>query len=116
MFHAFLSLLFSHKISDSKPRICQNDASKLAPSLHARAPASTAFPPNCRSNYRYGVTKSLWKSLNKSTLANVNLSMFFNIFQKLNSRYGVNKSLWESHNKSTLADPFGRYPLWLTLE
>jgi hypothetical protein len=25
-------------------------------------PASTVFPPNCHSNSRYGVTKSLWES------------------------------------------------------
>jgi hypothetical protein len=32
-------------------------------------PASTVFPPNCRSKSRYGVTKSLWESLNTSTFA-----------------------------------------------
>jgi hypothetical protein len=37
----------SHKISDSIPRICQNDASKLAPSLHARHnPRLTAREPD----------------------------------------------------------------------
>jgi hypothetical protein len=30
--------------------------------------ASTVFPPNFRSNSRYGVTKSLWESRNTSTL------------------------------------------------
>jgi hypothetical protein len=32
-------------------------------------PASTVFPPNCHSNYRFGVTKSLWESRSMSTLA-----------------------------------------------
>jgi hypothetical protein len=31
----------SLKISDTIPRICQNDASKLAPSLHARQRSET---------------------------------------------------------------------------
>jgi hypothetical protein len=34
-------------------------------------PASTVFPPNCGSNSRYGVTKSLWESRNTSTLGKV---------------------------------------------
>jgi hypothetical protein len=80
---------FPHMISDSIPRICRNDASKLAPSLVARhdqrldtgnffmrrplllfnlKPTSTVFRPNCCSNSRYGVNKSLWESHNMSTL------------------------------------------------
>jgi hypothetical protein len=31
-------------------------------------PASTVFPPNCHSNSRFGVTKSLWESRSMSTL------------------------------------------------
>jgi hypothetical protein len=31
-------------------------------------PASTVFPPNCHSNFRFGVTKSLWKSRSNFTL------------------------------------------------
>jgi hypothetical protein len=97
----------SHKISDSIPRICRNDASKLAPSLHARHDTRltgalkkinwcdgnkskqtsnvifettincflasnllvlAVFPPNSRSNSRYGVTKSLWEYRTTSTL------------------------------------------------
>jgi hypothetical protein len=34
-------------------------------------PASTIFTPNCHSNSRFGVTKSLWESLSMSTLINV---------------------------------------------
>jgi hypothetical protein len=35
--------------------------------LFSLKPANTVFPPNCRSNYRYGVTKSLWESRTTST-------------------------------------------------
>jgi hypothetical protein len=37
--------------------------------LFSLKPANTVFPPNYRSNSRYGVTKSLCESRNMSTLA-----------------------------------------------
>jgi hypothetical protein len=115
----------SHKISDSKPRTCWNDASKFSSisscqltqeltgpgrsNGHGRAqlkiswherrkingknkskqilnlksefycffslkPASTVFPPNCRSKCRFGVKKGLWESRSTFTLGNMVIS------------------------------------------
>jgi hypothetical protein len=80
----------SQKISDSIPRICRNDASKLAPSHHSRhdprltareigRPDSLAtikitwcngkqWKQTSNFKWRYGVTKSLWESRYTSTL------------------------------------------------
>jgi hypothetical protein len=41
-------------------------------------PASTVFPPNCHSNSRFGVAKSLWESCSTSTLKT------FTFFQSCN--------------------------------
>jgi hypothetical protein len=34
-------------------------------------PASTVFPPNCRSNSRFGVKKGLWQSRSTLTFSNM---------------------------------------------
>jgi hypothetical protein len=34
-------------------------------------PASTVFPPNCHSNFQFGVKKSLWESRSMTTLASL---------------------------------------------
>jgi hypothetical protein len=46
-------------------------------------PDSTVFPPNCHSNSRFGVTKSLWESRSRSTLADLRGRVIASVQKKL---------------------------------
>jgi hypothetical protein len=54
----------SHKISDSIPRICRNDASKLAPSLHPRLTAREPGRPDGRAKIKMEINQSKFETSN----------------------------------------------------